>query len=195
MNPDLMNQEPGKRVANDTYDNGWYRRQIGASKARQVCWYFVNAIFFINPLNPSSGLKRFLLRIFGAKIGAGVVLKPGINIKYPWKLSIGDHSWVGEKVWIDNLATVTIGKSVCLSQGALLLTGNHDYTSTRFDLVVKEIVLGDGVWIGAKALVCPGVAAGSHAVLAAGSVATGELASYTIYQGNPAGAIRERVIR
>src|SRR5450631_60718 len=116
------------QVANDTYNNDWYKKQIGASRLKQVTWYFVNVFFFINPLNPGSGLKRALLRLFGARLGRGVVLKPGINIKYPWKLSIGDYAWIGEKVWIDNLAPVEIGKNVCLSQGAMLLTGNHDYT-------------------------------------------------------------------
>src|SRR5882724_9601558 len=173
-------------VSNSSYNNDWYKRQIGASRLKQVLWYLVNGIFFINPLNPGAGTKRFFLRSFGARLGNGVVLKPGINIKYPWKLAIGDHSWIGEKVWIDNLAFIGIGKKVCLSQGAMLLTGNHDYTRTSFDLVIKEIILEDGVWIGAQALVCPGVIARSHAVLTAKSVAAGELEAYKIYRGNPA---------
>lgn len=182
------------QVANDTYNNDWFKQQIGASRLKQMAWYFVNALFFINPLNPGSRLKRGLLRLFGAKLGRGVILKPGINIKYPWKLTIGDYTWIGEKVWIDNLASVEIGKNVCLSQGAMLLTGNHDYTRTSFDLIIKEIVLEEGVWIGARALVCPGVIGRSHAVLAACSVATGVLEPFRIYQGNPAVAIRERII-
>ena len=182
------------QVANDRYNNDWYKKQIGASKAKQMLWYLTNSLFFINSLNASSGLKKRLLRLFGAEIGTGVVLKPGINIKYPWKLSIGDHTWVGERVWIDNLGAVRIGKNACLSQGAFLLTGNHDYTSQTFDLMVKDIVLEDGVWIGAKAIVCPGVTCRTHAVLAAGSVATGDLEPYPIYQGNPAAKARERSI-
>lgn len=176
------------------YNNDWYQKEIGASRLKRTCWYFVNVLFFINPLNPSSGFKRFLLKVFGAKIGKGVVLKPAINIKYPWKLTVGDYSWIGEKVWIDNLAPVTIGKNVCLSQGAMLLTGNHDYTKISFDLVIAGIVLEDGVWIGAQALICPGVSAESHAVLAAKSVATKTLTAYTIHQGNPATPVRERII-
>lgn len=124
-----------------------------------------------------------------------MVLKPGINIKYPWKLTVGDHSWIGEKVWIDNLAPVVIGRSVCISQGAMLLTGNHDYTSTSFDLMVDGITLEDGVWIGALALVCPGVRAETHAVLSAMSVCSGTLQPYTVYKGNPAQPIRERIIK
>jgi putative colanic acid biosynthesis acetyltransferase WcaF len=181
-------------VDNSTYNNDWYKHQIGASRLKQLAWYMVNILFFINPLNPSSRLKKLWLKAFGARVGKGVVLKPGINIKYPWKLTIGDHSWVGEKVWIDNLAAVRLGKNVCLSQGAMLLTGNHDYTKTTFDLMVKEIELEDGVWIGAAAMVCPGVICASHAVLAAASVATGPLAAYGIYRGNPATLIRKRTI-
>jgi len=182
-------------VANNTYNNDWYKEQIGASKLKQGLWYFVNGLFFINPLNPFSGLKKALLRLFGAKMGTGVVLKPGINIKYPWKLEIGDHAWIGEKAWIDNLGLVRIGKNACLSQGAMLLTGNHDYTSPGFDLMVRDIILEEGVWIGAWAIVCPGTTCGSHAVLSAGSVATGALEAYKVYQGNPAVPIRERQIK
>src|SRR6516225_8838965 len=123
------------------YNNDWYKKEIGASRLKQITWYCINVLFFISPIFPGSGIKRFFLRLFGAKIGDGVVLKPSINIKYPWKLKIGDHSWIGEKVWIDNLAQVDIGNNVCVSQGALLLTGNHDFTLATFDLIVKNIVL------------------------------------------------------
>jgi putative colanic acid biosynthesis acetyltransferase WcaF len=181
-------------VDHSIYNNDWYKRQIGAGKIKQVLWYFINIFFLINPLIAGSGVKRFWLKLFGAKIGKGVVLKPAISIKYPWKLFIDDYSWIGEGVWIDNLAEVRIGKSVCISQGAMLLTGNHDYTKTTFDLMVKPIILKDGVWIGAKALVCPGVICETHAVLAAMSVATRDLEPYSIYQGNPATLVKQRVV-
>jgi putative colanic acid biosynthesis acetyltransferase WcaF len=132
--------------------------------------------------------------MFGAKIGTGVVIKPGVNIKYPWFLEMGDHCWIGEEVWIDNLALVSIGNNVCLSQGAYLLTGSHDYKKRSFDLITKPIVLEDGVWIGAKATVCPGITCHAHSVLAVGSIATSDLEPYSIYQGNPAIKKRERVI-
>lgn len=182
------------RTSLSTYNNNWYKQTIGAGKLKQALWYFTNVLFFMNPLNPLSGLKCWLLKCFGAKLGRGVIIKPGVNIKYPWKLIVGDHCWIGEGVWIDNLATVTIGNHVCISQGAMLLTGNHDYTKTSFDLMVKEITLGDGVWIGAKAVVCPGVTAFSHAVLTVASVATKNLEAYTISSGNPATGIKQRVI-
>jgi putative colanic acid biosynthesis acetyltransferase WcaF len=182
-------------VDNSLYNNDWYASRIGATRSQQIIWYFFNVLFFINPLNPSSSLKKWILKLFGAKIGKGVVIKPGVNIKYPWKLVIGDHSWIGEKVWIDNLAHVVIGSSVCISQGAMLLTGNHNYSAREFDLMVLPITLENGVWIGSKSVVCPGVVCKSHAVLAVLSVATKDLEPYTIYQGNPAAPVKPRVIQ
>ena len=174
-----------------SYNNDWY--QPGPFVKRAV-WYLLNLLFIRLAIIPVYTFKVWLLQLFGARIGTGVIIKPGVSIKYPWLLSIGDHCWLGEKVWIDNLALVSIGNNVCLSQGALLLCGNHDYQSVLFDLILKPVVLEDGVWIGARAVVCPGVTCGSHAVLTAGSVATQSLDNFGIYQGNPCVRIRERVI-
>jgi putative colanic acid biosynthesis acetyltransferase WcaF len=168
---------------------------IGASKFKQVCWYFTNVLVLKNSLLPGSGIRVFFLRLFGARVGRGVVIKPGVNIKFPWKLTIGDHSWVGEKVWIDNLASVSIGRSACVSQGAVLLTGNHDYKKTTFDLIIAPIIIEDGVWIGASAMVCPGVTCSSHSVLSVASIANKNLEPYSIYKGNPAVKIAERIIK
>lgn len=176
------------------YNNDWYSKEIGAVRMKQACWYFINIIFFINPLNPSSALKCMLLRWFGAKLGQGVVIKPGVNIKYPWKLKTGDHVWVGEKVWIDNLADIVIGNNVCISQGAMLLTGNHNYKKISFDLMVAGIHLEDGVWIGAQAVVCPGVTAYSHSVLTVASVSAKNMEANTVYSGNPAVPVKQRII-
>lgn len=173
------------------FDNGWYKP---GPAVKRGLWYMANVLFLQNRLFLSSGTKRAILRLFGAKIGKGVVLKPGINIKYPWRLSIGDYSWIGEGVWIDNLGEVSIGKNCCLSQGAMLLCGNHDYKKSTFDLMVGDITLEDGGWIGAKSVVCPGVSVGSHAVLAVGSIATSDLEAYAIYQGNPAVQVKKRII-
>lgn len=174
------------------YDNSWY--DPGGGPLKRGLWYFVNIAFFMNPLNPFSGLKVMLLRLFGAKIGRGVVIKPNVNIKYPWLLQIGDYSWIGERVWIDNLAQVTIGSHCCISQGALLLCGNHHYKKTSFDLIVKPITLEDGAWAGAMTVICPGVTLKSHAILTVQSVATETLEAYGLYKGNPAVRIRDRVI-
>lgn len=160
----------------------------------RLLWYFVNIIFIKSYLLPISSFKRLLLTSFGTKIGKGLVIKPNVNIKYPWLLEIGDHVWIGEDVWIDNLTTVKIGNNVCISQGAMLLTGNHNYKKTTFDLIVGSITLEDGVWIGAKSVVCPGVTCKIHSLLTVGSVAVNDLEEYSIYQGNPALKVRERVI-
>ena len=174
------------------YDNSWYNP--GGGTIKRLAWYFTNVLFFINPLNPFSGIKAWLLRLFGAKVGKGVNIKPGVNIKYPWNLEIGDYSWIGENVWIDNLAQVKIGSNVCISQGAMLLCGNHNYKKPTFDLMVGEITLEDGSWVGAQSVVCPGVTLHTHAVLGVGSVAHHDLDAYGIYQGNPARKVRERTI-
>ena len=107
--------------------------------------------------------------------GRGVVVKPGARIKFPWRLSIGDHSWIGEDAWIDNLAPVAIGADCCLSQGAYLCTGSHDWSRPSFDLLTKPIVVHDGAWIAARAVVGPGVTVGEGAVLCLGSTATRDL--------------------
>lgn len=179
-----------KRTDLSKYDNSWY--DPGRGMVIRLLWFWVNAAFLRNPLNPSGGIKKFWLKLFGAKIGKGVVIKPAVNIKYPWHLEIGDHCWIGENAWIDNLVPVKLGPNVCLSQGAMLLTGNHNYKKTTFDLMVGEITLEEGVWIGAHAIVTPGITCKSHSVLAVRSVAAQDLEPYTIYQGNPAQAARER---
>ncbi len=166
----------------------------GGNIFKRVLWYYINVLIFKSSLFPFYGLKNCLLRLFGAKIGKEVEIKPCVNIKYPWFLNIGNEVWIGENVWIDCLVPVTIGNNVCISQGAVVLTGNHNYKKTTFDLIVSGITLEDGAWIGACAIVNPGITVGSHAVLTSGSVATKNLNPYSIYQGNPATKVRERVV-
>jgi len=164
------------------------------SFAKRVVWYVTNMFFFKTLIPFPSSFKACLLRVFGAEIGAGVIIKPNVNIKYPWHLTVGDNTWIGEGVWIDNLVNIDIGSNVCLSQEAYLLTGSHDYKKKHFDLIIKKKFHKDGVWIGAKTVVCPGVVCYSHSVLSVGSVATGDLDEYSIYQGNPALLKRKRMV-
>ena len=173
------------------YDNSWYKP---GHPIKRAVWYLFNILFFKTSLFPIYRFKVFLLRMFGAKVGHRVVIKPSVNIKYPWFLDIGSDVWIGEGVRIDNLARVSIGNNVCLSQWCLLLTGNHDYGKSTFDLMVNPIILEEGVWIGAGAMVCGGTTCGHHAVVTAGSVATGTLEPMGIYRGNPALKVKERVI-
>ena len=180
------------KVDLSTFSNAWFDR--GAPRWKELCWIVVSAMFFQHPLALWNGAKIRWLRFFGAKVGKGVLIKPQVQIKFPWKLGIGDYCWIGEKVWIDNLAPVNIGSNVCLSQGAYLLTGNHDYKKPSFDLLTAPIMIEDGAWIGAKSIICPGVTVGSHAVLAVGSVATRNMENFGIYRGNPAIKVRLRSI-
>lgn len=181
------------RTSLSLYNNSWYNP--GGGLFKRLVWYITNVLFLLNPLNPFSGIKIRILRLFGAKVGKGVNIKPCINIKYPWLLEIGDYTWIGENVWIDNLARVKIGNNVCVSQGAMLLCGNHNYKKSTFDLMIGEITLEDGSWVGAKAVVCPGVTLNTHAVLGVSSMANHDLDAYCIYQGVPAVKIRERIMK
>jgi putative colanic acid biosynthesis acetyltransferase WcaF len=173
------------------FNNTWF--DTGGNALSRTLWYFINAAVLKGPM-PFIGPKRFWLRVFGAKLGNGVIIKPHISVKYPWNLEIGDHVWIGENVWIDNLGKVKIGSNVCISQGAMIMSGNHNFSKSSFDLMVKDIVIEEGAWLGAKSLVCQGVTVGSHAVLSVSSVASENLEPYTIYRGNPAVKIKERVI-
>lgn len=180
-----------KAVNLQSFDNSCYRP---GSFFKRFCWYCTNEIFFRNRFFLSSKIKILFLKLFGARIGVNVILKPGLNIKFPWNLSIGNNCWIGENVWIDNLAYVKLGNNVCLSQGSMLICGNHNYKKSTFDLIVKPIYIEDGAWIGAKSIVCPGITVKSHSILTVGSVATNDLDSFGIYKGNPAKKYKLRVI-
>jgi len=171
------------------FDKGTF--DTGASTMKIACWYLISLLFFRSGLIPFSFVLVPLLRLFGSSIGKKVRIKPHIYIKYPWKLKIGDYSWLAD-CYIDNLEYVIIGSNVCISQQAMLLTGNHDYSVPSFDLIAKPIRIEDGVWICANSTVTAGVIVCSHAVLTAGSTATSLMQAYQIYQGNPAEAIRKR---
>jgi putative colanic acid biosynthesis acetyltransferase WcaF len=154
----------------------------------------VSFLFFEHSLAVWNGIKRFWLRVFGAQLGEGVVIKPHVKIKYPWKLIVGNHCWIGEQVWIDNLDLVTLEDHVCLSQGAMLQCGNHNYKSPSFDLMIAPITLKQGSWVGARCCVGPGVTIGVQAVLGMGAVTTKDLKAYGIYHGNPSVWVKERNI-
>lgn len=175
-----------------SFNNSWYKP--GKSVFVRAFWYLINIFFFKSSI-PFYSWKRFLLRLFGAKIGAGVIIKPHVSIKYPWQLNIGNHVWIGEGAWIDNLAMVTLKDNSCISQGAMLLCGNHNYKKSSFDLLVYEITLEEGAWVGAKAVVCPGVKMGVNSILTVGSIATSDLEDNWIYQGNPAQKLKLREIK
>ena len=173
------------------FDNGSWSR--GKSALFELAWVVLSALF-VSSWIPGSTHRKWLLNAFGAKVGRDVVIKPGVKIKFPWRLSIGDYSWIGEDAWIDNLSMVTIGSNVCISQGAYLCTGSHDWSSQAFDLITTPISVGEGAWVSAKAVVGPGVTIDEGEVLCLGSVVTKDLAPWAIYSGDPGKRIKTRVI-
>lgn len=191
--PEPISADERGRVDLARYSPGSFDR--GAGKLKEALWLMTRLLLFdLCPLS-FSALKASVLRAFGARIGRDVTIKPRVKITLPWKLDIGDHVWLGEECWLLNLERIAIGSNVCISQRAFLCTGNHDYTRPTFDLIVKPISIEDGAWLGAASWVGLGVTVGSHAVLAAGSIATRNLDPFWIYQGNPAVAIKQRVIQ
>ena len=173
----------------DSFNNSDFER--GRPYLFEGLWRAIEGLLFSSWI-PGSRWRAALLRLFGAKVGQGVVFKPRIRVKFPWKLSIGDHSWIGEQVWIDNLAAVEIGSHCCISQGAYLCTGNHRWDSQSFDLVVSPIRIEDHCWIGATARIGPGITCAAGAVLTIGSTATRDLEQWHIHTGNPAKPIKVR---
>ncbi len=176
----------------DTFKNPEFDR--GASRLKEFLWIVVSGTLFASSV-PGSRWRVALLRLFGAKIGAGVVIKPRVRVKFPWRLAVGEHCWLGEGVWIDNLAQVKISDHVCVSQGVYLCTGSHDWSLNSFDLVVKPISIGRHSWLGAMSRVAPGVSIAEGAVLGFGSIAKADLQAWSIYFGCPAEFIKERVLK
>lgn len=167
----------------------------GAPLWKQILWFFLGDALVRSRWIPISALKVWILRSFGASIGQGVRIKPGVQVKFPWRLTIGDHCWIGENAWFDNLAPIVLGDHICVSQSVYFCTGNHDWTEPTFDLRIAPITVGSGSWLAARSTIAPGVEIGEGAVLSLGSVAVRSLAHWTIYAGNPAVAVKPRVIK
>lgn len=186
-------KQPASRVDLSQTHPGNYR--VARPFVVRAIWLVVEAIVLLNPLVTSYWLKRRILCAFGAKIGRGLVIKPGVHIKYPWHLVIGDNCWIGERAWIDNFVDVRIGSNVCISQGAYLCTGNHDWSDIGMPLVVKPIEVQDGAWVAAFAKIAPGLTIGSQAVVTLGAVLCTDADAGGIYTGNPAQKVGERRIK
>lgn len=151
----------------------------------EAMWLLLQALF-VSSFLPGSLMRIWLLRLFGAEIGRNVVVKPGVRIKFPWFLKVGDFTWLGEDVWIDNLAPVNIGSHCCISQGVYLCTGSHNWKKDSFDLITLPITINNHVWLCARSTVGPGITVGEGAVLSLGSTAYHDLDPWWIYQGTPA---------
>jgi putative colanic acid biosynthesis acetyltransferase WcaF len=121
-----------------------------------------------------------------------VVIKPRVNVHLPWKLEIGDYTWVGEEVCILNFEPVKIGNHCCLSQRTFLCAGNHDYSKPEMPYRNEPITIEDGAWVGAQVFVAPGVTIRTEAVVTAGSVVTKNQPAGTVCGGNPCVPLRLR---
>ena len=142
----------------------------GASKIKEVIWYLTKVCFFLSALPYPSKFKVSILKLFGAKIGKGVVIKPRVNIHFPWKLKIGDNVWIGEEAFLLNFEQFKIGNNVCISQRSFLCGGNHDYRKPAMPYRNGPIELKDGCWIGACSFIGPNVIIGQDTVITVGSV-------------------------
>jgi putative colanic acid biosynthesis acetyltransferase WcaF len=176
-----------------SYDNSWY--DPGGSLVKRSLWFFIGQPLLGLSMLPSSNFRVVLLRAFGAKIGQHVTIKPSVTVKYPWHLVVGDETWIGEHVWIDNLTTVTLASNVCVSQGTYFCTGNHDWSDPAFGLRVASIDLQEGAWAGAMCVLTAGTILGRGAVASAGAVVTQNIPDFEIHAGNPACFIKHRVVR
>lgn len=174
---------PMSRVRLDLFDSS-SGLDRGASKAKEGIWYIVKLVFFLSALPYPSKLKAYLLRLFGAKIGKNVVIKPRVNIHLPWKLSIGNDVWLGEEVFILNFEMISIGNNVCVSQRAFLCGGNHDFRQPSMPYRNGPITLNDGCWIGAGCFVGPNVTVGEDTIATVNSVVTSNLDPNSIYRSN-----------
>jgi putative colanic acid biosynthesis acetyltransferase WcaF len=179
------------RVRNDLFDP---QRGLDRGRPRLVeaAWYLIKCLMFLPACPIPSAWKCSVLRLFGAHVGKGVVIKPRVNIHLPWKLSIGEFAWIGEEVFILNFERVTIGAHCCISQRAFLCTGNHDFRHAEMPYRNRPITVEDGAWVGAQVFVAPGVTVGTEAVITAGSVVSADQPARMVCGGNPCKAVGNR---
>ena len=164
----------------------------GKSKLYVQLWWLVQAILISCSPQVFYGWRRFWLRSFGATIGKKVLVRPSVKITYPWKVSIGDHSWIGDEVVLYSLGEIEIGSNTVISQKSYLCTGSHDYTKETFDIFAKKITVGNGCWLATDVFVAPGITIGDGVVVGARSSVFKELKPNWIYKGTPAKAHKSR---
>lgn len=164
----------------------------GAPLHLRTLWFCIGAPLLSARWLPGSAWRVWMLRWFGALIGGRCRIKPGLRVKFPWRLQVGNACWLAEDAWLDNLALITIGDRVCLSQGVYLCTGNHNFRSPDFDLVLGPITIGSDAWIAAGAVLAPGTRIGSGAIVGIGAVVSGSVPDGVIMRGNPAAVVGQR---
>jgi len=175
----------------DIVANRGSRTYSRSENVRRILWACTQPFFRLSP-RPCFGWRRFLLRLFGARVGRCVNVYPSTTVAMPWNLAIGDWSSLGEHVLVYNLGFVTIGERVTVSLRALLCAGTHDHLKRSMPLLKPPIEIGDDAWICAEAFVGPGVTIGAGAVVAARAVAARDVPAWTIVAGNPSRAVGQR---
>lgn len=165
------------------YDQSNFDR--GRSGGVILLWWLVQAIVF--PLTPHSfhAPRVALLRLFGAKIGRGVIIRPTARFTYPWKVSIGNYSWIGDDVVLYSLDQIEIGEHCVISQKSYLCTGSHDIQDPAFSLKTAPIKLGNGVWVATDCFIAPGVHIGANTVIGARSNVFKNIPAQSVCWGNP----------
>ncbi len=151
----------------------------GRNALWQVAWQLISGLVVVRWWCPP-GVRATILRFFGAEIGKNVVIRQRVRIHWPWKLRIGDGTWIGDGAWILNLEPVTIGSDVCISQEVLLCTGSHDRHSPTFEYDNGPIIVEDGAWIAARATVLRGSAVGHDSVIGACTLVAGIIPPGTV---------------
>ncbi|MDJ0598726.1 MAG: hormogonium polysaccharide biosynthesis acetyltransferase HpsU [Crocosphaera sp.] len=174
------------------YDQSWYDR--GRPGWYVLLWWLVQSIAFPLSLHNANGFRCWLLRRFGANIGKRVIIRPTVRFTYPWKVSIGDYSWVGDDVVFYSLESIKIGSQTVISQKCYLCTGSHDFRDQAFNLVVKPITIGNGVWVATDCFVAPGVYIASNAVIGARSSVFKDIPAEMVAWGSPCKVHYPRVL-
>jgi len=164
-------------------------------KIGRAVWMLIGKPLFRLSFHNWHRFRAALLRLFGAKLGRGVSIRPTANIEVPWMIDIADDATIGDHAILYSLGRIRIGKRSIISQYAHLCAGTHDYTDHTFRLIRAPVTIGDDVWIGADAFVGPGVSVGSLTVLGARSSTYKDLGEKQVYVGNPAKRVKERVMR
>ena len=145
-------------------------------------WFWVQHLIFKRVFAPST-LRSFLLKLFGASVGNGVLIRRGVRVHFPWNLEIGENCWIGEEVWFINHEKVILGAEVCISQRAIICSGAHNYKSASLEYAHKPIIIKDGAWVCLDAKVLPGVTIGECSVVSAGEVAKKSILDYSMLVG------------
>lgn len=165
----------------------------GRSALSVQLWWLVQSTLFSCSPQFAYSWRAFLLRIFGAKIGKNVIVRPSVKTTYPWKLAIGDNAWVGDDVALYTLGEIDIGANAVVSQRSYLCTGSHDYQAEAFDIYQKPIIIEEGAWVAADVFVGPGVTIGAGAVIASRSSVYKDMPAGMVCMGSPAVPIKPRL--